>query len=937
MSEYQSLAEEAEKDGHRFAAESFRALEASSRSSSDTHAPSNLNVVSPLSAPPGFDKNYRDTASIGSTSFDSAASNSDYDPISFFPSSTSPSSVSAEPLPPLERTSTGRLGAGGLNDPDLIQILSTLGEERDGDGNDLAQAFESGVYIEGDYRGVNDKEKLEEEDVLEDIVGIFGSGGDIGEDDEAAFLASLDPGSLTGVFDESDLEVDADTFAFLEKQGSESQDHQQSDESEGSALDLQNLSLGDQLSNDSCHHQAPTICLPCATSPSPGSREEVEVDILKEQRNALLALSAIGRRKLGRIPEEEETAGRNETSLIEETVDKSKPEEASFGIGLNRLAYELDSVDVDLVPLPEDLLLDPNLRLLSDIEQQLQKPPDFEEKFEAAVMDHMAASSEDDGEVFEGSEGGMLDVEIDMSEMEPMPDKAKQDMRYPHAGTGVSVRASKNIVAFRSSVPYAQAFGVSESDEATETPKNERSCIGHREKIFGLSFSPCGLNFATASEDSTVKIWNAEKNRCVDTLHGHSKNHEVLRIAWASPSWGKTTCCRGVNGDQGLILGTAGADGVLKIWHKSKSMTSWTCIVSKDHIFESKEKESDKRNLEEGEEDKSKLTDEQVEDMDKETPQIYALQFIDRWNCPTLKASIPGMSNDGASTDNIILTSCDDCVYLWSVATKSKSVGSSADVLEFDLSEFMILRFVSADFANGGVSFRMGTEYFEASAGQAAGPDSGQKTRFGGPRNPDNVNYVFDASYSASSGLLGVALSDGTLRLMNPRGVCISILSLPGCESHLTSFSWDSSGTRLVSCVATGHLVLWAIDSGDVKGNIQVKCSSVLCGGHDMGRPIFGAKYFHGQDENLLLSWGVDGRLCLWDSNSEGEIHRPIATLISKSDYPIYAADVCEEGDNKKKPSLTRIALGGGAEGGFLGISAFVYDINEQEGVEGHR
>ena len=36
----------------------------------------------------------------------------------------------------------------------------------------------------------------------------------------------------------------------------------------------------------------------------------------------------------------------------------------------------------------------------------------------------------------------------------------------------------------------------------------ERQCFGHKDKIFGVAFSPCGQFFATASEDSTVKIWN---------------------------------------------------------------------------------------------------------------------------------------------------------------------------------------------------------------------------------------------------------------------------------------------------------------------------------------------------------------------------------------------------------------------------------------------
>ena len=79
------------------------------------------------------------------------------------------------------------------------------------------------------------------------------------------------------------------------------------------------------------------------------------------------------------------------------------------------------------------------------------------------------------------------------------------------------------------------------------------------------------------------------------------------------------------------------------------------------------------------------------------------------------------------------------------------------------------------------------------------------------------------------------------------------------------------------------------------------------------------------------MSWGVDGKLCVWDSKSEGEIAEPLSVLVSKPDYPIYAVDVasCNSGkDNGKKSNpLSRIAVGGGKEGGFIGIPLLIYDV----------
>ena len=475
-----------------------------------------------------------------------------------------------------------------------------------------------------------------------------------------------------------------------------------------------------------------------------------------------------------------------------------------------------------------------------------------------------------------------------------------------------SGHASKNSAAFNASLPYVSSFLA--RGKRNECP-NERTCIGHKGKIFGLAFSPCGTYLATASEDSSVIIWDAATHRCLETLTGHSRDYECLRVAWAPPNWGTDLAPPGnkAAGDRDLILASAGADGFVRLWRKSDGKMK--CFALKDHSVI-----PDGPLGKGGGDDKIENEEIMAEaEAEGEGYQIYALQFIKRWHH---SASPSSMSMDVDRSLNAILTSCNDCVYVWSL---NKPPDGNTEV-EFDLSAVMTLRFTDAQNANGGVSFRIGDEWFETSE-QGMTRSSTEKA-FGGHRNPDNMVYVFDASYNEANGLLGVALSDGTLRLVNSRGVCVSVLSLPGCESHLTSFSWDSSGTRLVSCVATGHIVLWHVDSGDGRGQIRVECTSVLCGGHELGRPIFGGSYFGGQDEDLLLSWGVDGKLCVWDSRSQGEIYQPIATLVGKADYPIYAVDVAEAAE---EALVGRIAIGGGNDGGFLGVPLFIYDIKQTD------
>lgn len=138
-----------------------------------------------------------------------------------------------------------------------------------------------------------------------------------------------------------------------------------------------------------------------------------------------------------------------------------------------------------------------------------------------------------------------------------------------------------------------------------------------------------------------------------------------------------------------------------------------------------------------------------------------------------------------------------------------------------------------------------------------------QVNQFGGERNPDNELYVFDASYSQSKDLIGVALSDGTCRVLSlvangknnnnnadrnhHRAYCQEqcVLSLPNGYfpgnrgGHLTALSWDKSGSRLATCIASGRVVLWSLQVvNGVYGAMQRQvlhpsCVSVLEGGEN--------------------------------------------------------------------------------------------------------
>ncbi|CAJ1949408.1 unnamed protein product [Cylindrotheca closterium] len=464
--------------------------------------------------------------------------------------------------------------------------------------------------------------------------------------------------------------------------------------------------------------------------------------------------------------------------------------------------------------------------------------------------------------------------------------------------------------------------------------KKEQSCFGHKEKIFGVSFSECGNFCASASQDSTINVWDVKKNSLLTSLKGHSKAYECLRVVWASPTWSSHSLDRTSNFK--YLLASSGADGTVRFWAckdpriKQGVEGSWHCCLTFDHAEPSSQKQSEvDKELGAIAEDEEK---EEEEDKDNDKPQVYSLQFIDHWQAFNNKM-------DGDAQNSFFMTSSDDYVHFWELEIKSGmeqvlTMGEDQEISlklrpdEMGLKEVFSLHFGDMNQYFYGVEIVNVTKQGLGIGGGGSGDhtnDSSPAKAFGGERNPDKKVYVFDASYCPAIGLLGVALSDGSLRLHNGRGHCVSVMNLPGVNSHLTSFSWDRSGERLVTTVATGHLISWHVHFGDVQGNGNAKaeCMAIMEGGHAPGRPIFGAKYLGGEYEHLIVSWGIDGSLCLWDSYLQGNVQSPMSVLKQDDEYPIYAVDV-----HREKQVL---AVAGGTDGGFIGTPLYLYNYKEMK------
>jgi WD40 repeat protein len=554
----------------------------------------------------------------------------------------------------------------------------------------------------------------------------------------------------------------------------------------------------------------------------------------------------------------------------------------------------------------------------------------------------------------------------------------------------------------------------------------ERIGIGHRERILGVDASECGRFVATASQDGTARVWNFAHNRLLATLaHGRrpptapasadavdnydrsdttaadatmSYEYECLRVAFAPVLWGfdrlySSTPPSAVDGSDVATnededadapntvtaatssrttplgtyrLATGGADGRVCVWSCAdpsapEASCPWILVAELDHASLN-----------------SFFVPQDVADR----PQIYSLQFVSHW-CGLPMAG-------GEAQNSFLLTSSDDFVHLWEVLVESgdhpgegcgeadpSNPRRSPHPRPVRFREVMSLRFGDMHGAGYGVYLCSVTSEGIFSSSSAIFPSpsednaasgamrTGKRQVFGGDRNPRSLVYVFDARYTPSNGLLAAALSDGSLRLVNGRGVCVTLLSLPGgWNSHLTSFAFDARGRRLATTVATGHVILWDLsfegldlENGDFSrtqedqadifaraldadasndnrdqrllrdpSRVTAACRAVLLG-HDPGRPVFGCCYFGIDDsssgsfhEDVLLSWGSDGRVCAWDSRSRGELlDGPVAVVFRKPEYPVFAASVLAGGV---------VLAGGGSEPSFVGTPLYFYDFD---------
>ncbi|EFA78669.1 putative protein serine/threonine kinase [Heterostelium album PN500] len=81
---------------------------------------------------------------------------------------------------------------------------------------------------------------------------------------------------------------------------------------------------------------------------------------------------------------------------------------------------------------------------------------------------------------------------------------------------------------------------------------------GHDDEINAIKWDPSGTLLASCSDDTTAKIWNLKNDDCVHNLKQHTK--EIYTIKWSPTGPGSA------NPNKDLVLASASFDSTVKLW-----------------------------------------------------------------------------------------------------------------------------------------------------------------------------------------------------------------------------------------------------------------------------------------------------------------------------------------------------------------------------------
>ncbi|XP_012585688.1 PREDICTED: F-box-like/WD repeat-containing protein TBL1X [Condylura cristata] len=100
---------------------------------------------------------------------------------------------------------------------------------------------------------------------------------------------------------------------------------------------------------------------------------------------------------------------------------------------------------------------------------------------------------------------------------------------------------------------------------------------GHTNEVNAIKWDPSGMLLASCSDDMTLKIWSMKQDTCVHDLQAHSK--EIYTIKW-SPSGPATS-----NPNSSIMLASASFDSTVRLWDVERGVCTHTLTKHQEPVY----------------------------------------------------------------------------------------------------------------------------------------------------------------------------------------------------------------------------------------------------------------------------------------------------------------------------------------------------------------